>query len=393
MNKRFFGMDVHKNYIVVAAINANQEIVSRPRKVISPDLENWINQNLMVEDEVVIEAMSCAFEIYDLLFPKVARVVVAHPYHVKLIAASFIKTDKRDAITLARLLAANMVPDVWVPPKHVRQLRSLIYHRTSLVHRRAAAKNRLHGIYHQYRIIAPSGEGSFQPDYWNTLNLPIVEKLRARHTWEEIEHLSKQIQEVEVLISQLSAQSPWVEDVPYLLQLPGIALLTAMTILSAIGEIGRFPSAKQLVGYAGLGARVHASGGTVKLGGITKQGRRELRYAMIEAAWNAIKYSPFWRQRYEQLARRMAKQKAATAIARKLLVIIWNVLTRRELDRAAEPNTVGKSILIWAWKNQLATSLGMKPAEFAGMHLRKMGIQLKRITYCSRVYPVPTLDG
>ncbi len=114
---------------------------------------------------------------------------------------------------------------------------------------------------------------------------------------------------------------------------------------------------------------------------------------MIEAAWNAIKYSPFWKQRYEQLARRMDEQKAATAIARKLLVVIWNLLTRRELDRAANPDVVGRSILIWGWKNRLATSLGMKPAEFAGQHLARLGIRLEKIKYCSRLYPLPIPDG
>jgi hypothetical protein len=89
----------------------------------------------------------------------------------------------------------------------------------------------------------------------------------------------------------------------------------------------------------------------------------------------------------------MDKQKAATAIARMLLVVIWNVLTRKELDRAADFNMVGKSILIWDWKNRLATSLGMKPAEFAGKHLAMLGVKLEKIKYCSRVYPLPLPDG
>jgi hypothetical protein len=162
-----------------------------------------------------------------------------------------------------------------------------------------------------------------------------------------------------------------------------------MTVLSAIGEIGRFPSPKKLVGYAGLGSRVYASGQTHRTGGITKQGRRELRYAMIEAAWNAIKYSPVWQERYEKLACRMSSQKAAVAIARKLLVVIWHVLTNREADRDADLNKVGKSMLIWGWQNKLATSLGMKPAEFTAKQLDKLGIRLERVVYCSRVYSLP----
>jgi transposase len=392
MSKRYVGLDAHKNYLVAAAVGTNQELVMKPVKIASIDFATWIDEHLTAEDEVVIEAMSGAWVIHDLLIQRVARVVVAHPYHVKLIAASMIKTDKRDAITLARLLAANIIPEVWVPPKHVRELRSLIYHRNNLVHRRAAAKNRLHGICLQFRIIAPEGVTTFTPEYLNSINLPSVEKLRVRHISEEIHLLTQNIQEAEGLISQMSAQSPWVEDVPYLLQLPGIGILTAITILSSIGEIGRFPSSKHLASYAGLCSRIHFSGNTFKTGGITKQGRGELRYAMIEAAWNAIKYSSFWSRRYEQLSHRMDNQKAATAIARMLLIVIWNVLTKREIDRAADLNMVGKSILIWCWKNRLATSLGMKPAEFAGKHLASLGIKLERIKYCSRVYPLPASD-
>jgi transposase len=252
MSKRFFGFDIHKNFIVAAAVSAHQEVIFRPCKIASADLEDWILKHLGREDEVVLEAMSGSWIIYDLLAQRVARVVVAHPYHVKLIASSFVKTDKRDAIALARLLAANILPEVWVPPTQVRQLRSLIYERSSLVHKRAAAKNRLRGIYQSYRIIAPDGLEAFNPEYWDQLVLPQVDKLRARHISDDIQLLTRQIQETEAMISQLSGQSFWVEDVAFLIQLPGIGLVTAMTILAAIGEIGRFPSSKKLVGYAGL---------------------------------------------------------------------------------------------------------------------------------------------
>ena len=117
-----------------------------------------------------------------------------------------------------------------------------------------------------------------------------------------------------------------------------------------------------------------------------------MRYAMIEAAWNAIKNSPFWRKKYEQLTRRMDNQKAATAIARKLLVLVWNVLTKEEVDREADAEAVGRSILTWGLKNRLATSLRMKPAEFTGRQLNKLGIQLDKVEYCTRVYVIPRLE-
>ena len=392
MSERFFGFDLHKNFIVAAALDAHQEIIVKPRRINSADLEDWVRKHITKDDEVVIEAMGCSWIVYDLLSQYARRVIVAHPYHVKLIASSFVKTDKRDAIALARLLAANILPEVWIPPSHVRDLRSLIHHRTSLVHRRATAKCRLRGIYQRFRIIAPDGKQAFTPDYWEALDLPQIEKLRARQISENIQLLKQQIDEVEQAISRLSAQKPWVEEVPYLVQLPGIGVLTAMTILAAVGEISRFPSAKKLASYAGLGVRIYSSGETTRTGGITKQGRSELREAMIEAAWNAIKNSPFWKKKYKQMTRRMANQKAATAIARKLLVVVWNVLTKHELDRQADLDTVGTSIMTWGVKKRLATSLGMKSAEFAGEQLDKLGIQIEQVTYCTRVYEIPKMD-
>lgn len=86
-----------------------------------------------------------------------------------------------------------------------------------------------------------------------------------------------------------------------------------MTILSAIGDITRFPGSRQLVGYSGLGASVHASGNTYRTGRITKQGRRELRTVLVECAWSTVRYSLFWKARFERLRAQVGKQKAAGA--------------------------------------------------------------------------------
>ena len=120
--KRYFGLDVHKAYIMIAAVNADQEVVVKPRRVTFERFENWMDKVLRAGDEVVLEATTNAWHVHDLLAPNVAKVIVAHPYHVKLIAAAAVKTDKRDALALAKLLAAHMIPPVWVPPHHVRDL-------------------------------------------------------------------------------------------------------------------------------------------------------------------------------------------------------------------------------------------------------------------------------
>lgn len=120
-----------------------------------------------------------------------------------------------------------------------------------------------------------------------------------------------------------------------------------MTLLSAIGDISRFPSAKQLVGYAGLGASVHASGQVQRGGRITKEGRSELRTAMVEAAWIAIEHHPHWKKLFAQLSGRLGKQKAIVAIARKLLVAVWHVLTREQADTHADAHAIARTLVRW----------------------------------------------
>ena len=142
------------------------------------------------------------------------------------------------------------------------------------------------------------------------------------------------IRQVEAELAILSVGAEWVDQAAFLVQLPGIGLVNAMTILAAVGEIERFPSAKHLVGYSGMGARVRASGTTHRSGGITKQGRAELRTAMVEAAWTAVGTNAVWKARFEQLADRIGRRKAIVAIARKLPVVVWNVLERERRGSA-----------------------------------------------------------
>ncbi len=154
-------------------------------------------------------------------------------------------TDETRA--LAALLLANSVPAVWVPPAPVRDLRSLIAHRQRLVHQRTAAKHRLRGLLQRHQIAPPAGEifAARQRTWWDSLELSSIERLRSKQDLATIMQLEQLLKEVETELTRMSGQPPWNEMVPWVLQLPGMGIITTMTILSAIGEIHRFPSAKQ----------------------------------------------------------------------------------------------------------------------------------------------------
>ena len=126
---RFIGLDVHKDYVVLGAVNAEQQVVVRPHRLSFAEFELWIQQHLLATDAVVLEATCNAWQLYDQLAPHAAAVTVANPLLVKWIASARVKTDPQDTLKLAHLLAAGLIPAVWVPPEAVRQLRALVAQR------------------------------------------------------------------------------------------------------------------------------------------------------------------------------------------------------------------------------------------------------------------------
>jgi transposase len=255
---RYVALDVHRSYLVVRAVDSHQQVVLTPRRLGFESFRLWAADHLSPADAVVLEATSNAWLLHDQLESLVSRVVVANPAAVKLISAARVKTDARDTIKLARLLAANLVPAVWVPPVHVRELRALIAHRKRLIKQRTQARNRLHRVLQRHNLEPPPGKtfAAGTRAWWLSLELPPSERLREGQDLTLLDSLDPLIAEVEAELGTLSTSEPWKKHVPLLLQLPGIGMLLAMTLLAAIGEISRFPSAKHLVGYAGLGTRV-----------------------------------------------------------------------------------------------------------------------------------------
>lgn len=343
----------------------------------------WAKENLTPRDCLVIEASTNTWDLYDATAVVAGKVVVAHPLAVKLIANARVKTDKQDVFRLARLLAGGLIPEVWVPPMPVRELRTLIADRRRLIKIRTMTRNHLHSLAHRHNLILPEG-GAFadkNQDWWKNLSLSPVEKLRLQQDLAMLDFLEPEVKAIDAELARLSHTDPWQEVTPYLMQLPGFGLIVVMTILSAIGDIQRFPTSKHLVGYSGLGASLHESGETHFTGHITKQGRKELRFALVEAAWVAVSSHPYWREQYQKLSHRMAASKAIVAIARRLLVVVWHVLTERAADRRADPDMVAFKLMVWSWKLNDLQRGGLTSRQFVryGLMRLKIGQEISRI--------------
>jgi transposase len=378
-------VDLHKDYVLVGGVNARLEIVLPPRRIELEAWPRWAQANLHQTDALVVESTSNAWDFYDGIASLVGQAVVANPRLVKLIAASRVKTDKVDTLSLAKLLATGFIPTVWVPPLEVREARGLLAHRRRLVHNRTMVTNRLQSVLQRHNLVGPEGEpfSAANRAWWDQLAVSPTEKLRVRQDLATLAHLAQQISELDEEVARLSTQAPWAEQATYVMQLPGFSVLLTLTVLAAIGDVTRFAHAKKLVGYAGLGASVHASGGTYRTGGITKTGRRELRWALVEAAWSAVRYHPYWKAEFERLARRMPDSKAIVAIARKLLVVVWHVLTERAADKHAEPKMVATKLMRWSWKLTDEQRGGLTTRQFIRYHLIRLqlGEDLTHLRY------------
>jgi len=388
---RFIGLDVHKHYLVAVGVDIHLNRVLGPRRVQLVHLEEWIGKTLTPQDAVVLEMTTNAFQLHDDLLPHVHSVRLVHPPHVKLITRAQVMTDQIAAETLARLHAVGLLPAVWVPSSEGRDQRALVAQRTKMVRLSTQARNRLHAVLHRHHL-PPLPCDLFTAgnrDWWLGLEVSPLERVRVQSDLDTLTFARSQITLLEETLTALAAQD---ERVPLLIQLPGLGLIGAMTLLAAIGDISRFPSAEKLVGYAGMGSRVHDSGLSHRTGRITKEGRRDIRSVTVEAAHVAGRTQAHWQAELARLEPRLGYNKAIMAIARKLLVAVWHVLSQECADRYADPGQVARKLLEHAYRlGRAHRPDGQSAAEYVRRQLDRLGLgaDLTAIRRGNRVTSLP----
>ena len=386
--RRYLGLDVHKHYLIALGVDADLNVVLPARRVELIHLESWMKKTLTKQDEVVLEMTTNTWQVYDELVEYAGSVTVVHPPHVALITRSQVMNDKIAASILARLLAKGLLVGIWVPPQEIRELRGLVAQRSKMTRLATQAKNRLHAVIQRHHLVPPAGNpfGESQRAWWLGLELGPLEKLNLKSDLETLEFAEKQqARQTETMTGLVAEQEP----LGRLLQLAGFGVVTAVTVWAAIGDIARFEDAQHLVGYAGLGARVHDSGLTTRTGRITKAGRRDLRVALVEAAHVAANHHPHWKAELARLEPRLGRNKAIVAIARKLLVAVWHVL-QGKTDKYAEPEAVAQKLLRFAYEVGKDQRSGQTAAQFARVRLDALGLgsELTSIPWGSKK-PIP----
>jgi transposase len=309
----------------------------------------------------------------DLLSQHAGQVVAANPYKTKLIAEAQIKNDKVDATALANLLAARFIPEVWVPDAAVREQRSLATHRATLQKQSTQVKNRLHHVLHRHNLHCPE-KSLFSPagrEWLLTQSLPQTDQLQIRHLLRQLDGLQEDLDETDRLMAQQASQDP---RVARLMQISGISYTIAYTALAIIGDIHRFPAPDKLPAYAGLVPRQHQSGDSDFHGSITKAGSPLLRWLMVEAARAAIRWDPHWRKIYNRIARRRGSSIAVVAVARRLLVLVWHLLTKNDIYYYLQPQTFVNKLQNWAYRIGRAHLPAASTRDFVHQQLSNLGL-------------------
>jgi transposase len=389
--QRFIGLDIHKFYMVASAVDADQNEVMAPQRVTWEHFDAWVTKHFTKRDAVVLEMTTNTWDVYDALIEHVHSVCVVHPPHVKAVVNPQVMNDKIASRTLAKLLAAKLLVSIWVPPRAVRDVRMLVaeYHKMSVLG--ATAKHRLHALLHRHRVKPEAGMEIFDPKmrpWWNLLNVSAAEKACMNTDLDTLAFAQSQKKALDRSLGEWAAKD---ERVPLLVQLPGVGLLTAITILAAIGDIRRFPDENHLVGYAGLGAAVHESGVSRTTGHITKHGRRDLRRVMVDAANHAVQDHPHWKQELARLEPRLGRSRAIVRIARQLLLAVWHILSKQEADKHNDARSVAASLFLYAYRVKVRNLGGMSAKQWTRHQLDRLGIgrELSEIPWGSKRVKLP----
>jgi transposase len=334
---RFIGLDVHLDFCEVAIIERGR-VRSGGRVSSTPEGLEILANSLAPDDHVALEATGNALAIARLLEPHVARVVVAARKELRAITEAKVKTDRHDARTLARLLAAGLLNGCWLPDEKTRSLRRRLSRRAQLVRQRTRCKNELHAVLMRNLKGRPPMTDVFGKSgrrWLGELELPPDERQTVDGCLRQIDFLDGEIKMLEKEIAQHALAS---QDIQRLMTVPGVSLMTAATFISAVGEIDRFHSPRKLVGYLGLDPKVRQSGSEpARHGRISKQGAAQVRQMLTEAAFVAVSTAGPMRAFYQRVRARRGSQIAIVAVARKLAVLFWHMLTRQEDYAFARP--------------------------------------------------------
>jgi transposase len=340
------GIDLHRKRSHVAVIDdQGRELCSR-RVVNDGQTILALLDEIDGECRVALEATYGWEWLADVLEDGGYELHLAHPLRTKAIASARVKTDAVDARTLAHLLRADLLPEAYVAPRALRDLRDLLRQRVVLTHMRSALKNRVHAL------IARQGVQREHADLFGAGGRRFLDELELRpEPRQRLETLLRLIadfdREIDALAREIDRRAKHDPRVDVLCQIYGIGRYLGMLIVAEIGDIERFPTARHLCAWAGLTPTVRSSDAKARLGHISGLGSRALRWALVEAAQKAVQGGGPLRADFERIAKRRGRKIAKVAVARKILTLCFYGLRDGEI-RCLKPTGRASAMKVMA---------------------------------------------
>lgn len=337
----FVGVDVHKKSFHVAVWSQDRECIvtvwCQPSqgKLLADRLDSFRDQVVRLSYETGPTGFGLARELQERGY----AVAVVSPAHTRRPAVQRAKTDSLDCRQLARDGADNQLHAVYIPTVEEEQDRQSVRLREQRRDRCKEIKMQIKSFLLYHGIAEPPGLGQWSGRAVKRLrSLALSERLRQclDLLLDDLARGQAALKEATEAVKALSASPRFQETTGLGVTVPGIAEVTAMGVQTERLAPERFERAATVSGYQGFAPEGKGSGGTVRYGGLMKTGNPRLRTLLLEAAWNWVRCDPAARKRFRRLAaRRRTKQKAIVAMARRLGIILWRMLTRKEPYRGA----------------------------------------------------------
>lgn len=325
------GVDYHKRYSHMTVMDAQGRVLKAGNVPNTAEAVRTFVAPYRDGGRAAVEATRNWTVIYDLLEAELEEVQLAHPLKVRAIAEARIKTDCIDSRILTHLLRCDLLPTAYVRPKAQRTAQLILRQRMFFVRLQTMVKNRIHVLVdRQPEVRERAAEfsdlfGTAGLAWLRSLALPAPEQQLLHSELELLEVLRLRIAESDALVKQLAEGDPGVDGIR---TIPGFGPFFSVLVAQEIGDIRRFAGPEKLCAYTGLVPSVYASGGKVFHGRLTKQGNKWLRWALIEAVVPAVRSDPDLACYYERLRHRKGPNAAKAATARRLLTIVYRVLSQ-----------------------------------------------------------------